>query len=67
MIVVIICVHIVHYIPGTYLSYNWKFVLLTAFFQFPLPPTIASGNLISLSMSLFVCLFVHGSFENLPF
>ena len=28
--------HVVHYIPSTYLTYNWKFISLTTFIQFPL-------------------------------
>ena len=30
--------HVVHYVPSTYLCYNWKLHLLAPFLQFPPPP-----------------------------
>ena len=45
--------HVVHYIPGTYLSYNWKFVPFDHSQPIPSPPPPESGNhnLISFSVS----------------
>ena len=46
--------HTVHYIPSTYLSYNWKFVAFA--YQFPTPPhplPPVATNLISFAMNLF--------------
>ena len=31
--------HVVHYIPSTYLSYNWKFVSCDCLYPIPRPPT----------------------------
>ena len=31
--------HVVQYSPSTYLSYNQSLYLLTAFIQFPVPPS----------------------------
>lgn len=33
-----------HYSPSNYLFYNCKFILLTTFLQFSLPPPLASGK-----------------------
>ena len=51
--------HVVYYIPSIYLLYNWKFVHLTAFIQFPLslPFPLIATNLFSFSLSVFGCLF----------
>ena len=50
--------HVVHYIPSAYLSYNWKFVHFDCFHPNPppnQPPPLVTTNLISFSMSLFIC------------
>ena len=36
--------HVVHYIPSTYLSYNWKFVPFDLLHPIPLNPPPTSGN-----------------------
>ena len=50
--------HVVHYIPSTYLSYNWKLVCFDHLPPIPPPPMalplLVTTNLISLSTSLFV-------------
>ena len=42
--VLAIWIHVVHYVPRTYLSYNWIFVPFSTFLQFSLPPLSISVN-----------------------
>ena len=50
--------HAVHYIPMTYLFYNWKFILFNSFHLFyPLP--LATSDLFSVSMNLRVGVQFH--------
>ena len=50
--------HAVHYIPMTYLFYNWKFMLFNSFQLFcPLP--LATSNLFSVSMNFRVGVIPH--------
>ena len=46
--------HVVHFIPSTYLSYNWKFVPFDSLHPITPPPTLplVIAFLISFSMSL---------------
>ena len=55
--------HVVHYVPSTYLSYDWKFVPFDHLHSVPPPPTpqlLETTNLISSSMSFF---FFFNKFE----
>ena len=58
---------VVHYIPSTYLSYNWKFVPLTAFIQYPPPLPLVTTNMIPipglLDSDRLHCANVHESFS----
>ena len=43
--------HVIHYTPNTYLSYNWKFVLLTTFIQLLPPEFVKSLQTLRLQFS----------------
>ena len=50
--------HAVHYIPRTYLSYNWKFVPLTTFTHFTTPNPYLWQN------RSFLCIYEHDIFNS---